>query len=106
MECLIHIWICRLPCTKKYNARAQLLFCSSNLLLDDILVAVAIAIAVAVAVAVAVVLCVRSLMDLKQCTTATATRTLRKKRNRTIAVYARYKSLHTSLAQFLCKTIT
>ena len=36
-------------CTKNYNARAQLLFCSLNLLLRDVLVAVA------------VVFCVRSL---------------------------------------------
>ena len=43
-----------MKCTKNYNARAQLLFCSSNLLFGDVLVAVA----------VAVVFCVRSLFNI------------------------------------------
>ena len=41
-------------CTKIYNARAQPLFCSSNLLFGDVLVAVA------------VVFCVRSLIVIKK----------------------------------------
>ena len=35
-------------CTKIYNARAELLFCSLNLLFYDVLVAVAVAVAVLV----------------------------------------------------------
>ena len=44
-------------CTKNYNARAQLLFCSLNLLFCGVLVAVA----------VAVVVCLRSLFNMSGC---------------------------------------
>ena len=43
-----------MKCTKIYNARAQLSFCSLNLLFDDV--------PVAVAVVVAVVVCLSSLL--------------------------------------------
>ena len=73
---------------KIYNARAQLLFCTLNLLFGDVLVAVV------------VVVCLSSLIrDLTQNTTATATRTSPNKRLmcKTTAVHVLYNSSYISL---------